>query len=363
MAVTAKIILLNQICNKKNHNKLKKKMYCSLNSCANLSLCKIHDKGITLQILIDKLKLNENAEKKMQDDIPISNNQYSQSMNFINPVELNGHNEPVGLMISTGVMGSTCLMGPMGPTCLMGSTGPMGPTGCTGPTGCIESINKQIHIKPETTIDDTTTNNLSSSVSLCAICYFEGDLIPLGCCHSVCEDCLQKYLKTKIEDDGEDDIICPFENCYRSITDDCILKIGGEILFSKLQALQNKNFISIMCNECNNECQSCDNIAHCEYCNIDFCVSCKSTSCNGIDCVYEIKDELDELCDVFDNADVKKCPRCLMNLWKENGCAATKCPYCKVRFCWQCLLINSRLEQLYDHSCSEFNKYLDSDED
>ena len=204
--------------------------------------------------------------------------------------------------------------------------------------------------------------------------YNKTTYLNLNCGHDYCADCLTLFVKTKIKD-GKYEILCPLKGCLYKIqsrTIEYCLNLDSQC-FEKYQILKKEHANKIefrICNECNSRCTfdaGVNKLVHCDQCDIDFCRVCKMQNCDGsFLCINEIEKECNEIQEAFEDQEekeVKKCPCCLITLWKEYGCNAVRCPYCKVQFCWQCLLVESKLKQLYYHECSNFIGYLDSDSD
>ncbi len=198
----------------------------------------------------------------------------------------------------------------------------------------------------------------------CPICWtIPLKMIKLECKHHLCTNCLDDYVKEKIEEKSCE-VVCPFEDCEECIniidfiTNDDILT-DYENLFATILS-----YTTALCNICNRRCKKMHGkvMVYCQYDNDFFCSLCRAIDCNGNHPTSEESD-FDE---TLDDDNIQKCPRCLILLVKEAGCDAVKCPHCKIKFCWNCLKTNFEIrnEASEIHDCRFFDEYRqDTDDD
>lgn len=225
-----------------------------------------------------------------------------------------------------------------------------GPIGCEGPEGPIGYQDQKMQLEKK------------KEEKTCLICLGKIDsLQTLECNDIFCKDCILQYVKAKINENEY--IRCP--SCAKPLDNNIIediLKDNSQEYYDYKNSL---SYATYICNNCDLRCfKTTPNElfqVYCKKCNIDFCAMCKGPNCttqceNQIDLDHE-KAELEN---IFED-DVKKCPRCLINLWKEEGCNSVKCPYCKVKFCWTCEKTEHQIKLLEEnHDCHEFDGYLDT---
>lgn len=112
---------------------------------------------------------------------------------------------------------------------------------------------------------------------------------------------------------------------------------------------------------CKTRCLKEENssLVYCKSCKLWFCCRCGETECKNNYCFNQdkLEEDINDFKHALDNDDIKRCPRCFANLWKEEGCSAVKCVYCKVKFCWECLKTEYQIGKLAYHDCSGFDKY------
>ncbi len=201
--------------------------------------------------------------------------------------------------------------------------------------------------------------------AICPICYDNtNDMRTLMCEHGFCEECLLKYVESRVME-RENSYYCPVESCYVKINQATLVEILAD---SDYLSAYSKNIDDgstslrgvVLCPSCERRCARGDLKldATCHYCQIDFCGVCTEIGGCGDVCDKE-QDLLLELEDLENamGSEVIKCPRCACVLWKEDGCSAVRCTYCKIKFCWQCLKTEHQLAY-HSHNCSNFNTYV-----
>ena len=208
------------------------------------------------------------------------------------------------------------------------------------------------------------------SAEICPICYedLNDDHCKLTCEHNYCNMCIFKYVKDKIED-HEIKIYCPYESCDTAIPGSKI----KEIIWDDNNLLNDYNNMCdpstySMCPKCKKICQKgCYdeiNRIDCSDCKEYYCFICGEchedwSDYNNCPNQSKIENTISEIMSALELDDkyIKLCPICKIIIYKEEGCSAVRCKYCKIKFCWECLKIQSEIEKLESHECEDFNRY------
>ena len=240
------------------------------------------------------------------------------------------------------------------------------------------------------------------SEKYCPICYSndcrDEVISTTECEHKFCYHCFYKYLSGKIEE-REPKFFCPIDGCNNIISAENIratlenycdqenLKLFEELNSiygsskSNFSMCNNCDYVnefekdSTLCVECYNcsdcYCRTCGECLNSETCSNDQHMDMYNNSylrvCPNKDKVesefLEIKEAIEE--DIYSS--VKACPVCRIIIEKDYGCSAMKCQKCKIKFCWDCLKINSEIMEGINnnrkHTCEDFVKYISTDSD
>lgn len=129
-----------------------------------------------------------------------------------------------------------------------------------------------------------------------------------------------------------------------------------------------KRFI-IVCPQCDEVCKkdSLNNYIKCSSCYNSFCHVCRENHDydDYDDCPNKqsIEDEFTDICNAL-GAELKKCPLCSIIIEKNEGCNSTRCKYCKVKFCWNCLVLCCDIRRMKDlHECENYDGYIETNSD
>ncbi|KAI1288003.1 E3 ubiquitin-protein ligase ariadne-1 [Halotydeus destructor] len=222
-----------------------------------------------------------------------------------------------------------------------------------------------------------------SSTEDCQVCYLEfnpKELSGVGCGHAFCKDCWMQYLKTKVEDEGSDRLLCPALNCDALVDDIVVLNLlCDQKARRKYYKLIANNFVSFnkrlrWCpgTECGNVVEILDlskatsTAAKCN-CGQTFCFSCGSEWHEPVMCKYlkkwkhkcEDKDNTETLNYIFSHT--KDCPNCKVVIEKNGGCNHMTCKKCCHEFCWLCgHPMKHDLQAMGRHNC---NSYIDDEKE
>ena len=212
--------------------------------------------------------------------------------------------------------------------------------------------------------------------NICGICY-EYDITlfdDLACGHLFCTVCLEKHIQQYIENNINEKIMCPYEDCRQTLTGRNITEIISND--SYLQTKYDRyidNMVGTcidagLCPKCNKICKNHDHLNrfYCSRCEEYFCAECREEHdwddgfCPNI---REMEKHLDYVKETMDEYNIKYCPLCKMMLFKEEGCSAIRCKYCKIKFCWECLRTSYQVQCLRDHDCSGFDRFVSTNSD
>jgi len=200
----------------------------------------------------------------------------------------------------------------------------------------------------------------------CPICLEYRELTALECEHYYCFDCLNYYINNKVNE-SEHEIPCPSRDCdeyisYRFIdnllSDSIVKKLDRNIVKHTVHTSDNLKF----CPKCDNVCEKdYDDTVECENCNYTFCYSCGYEKESDHVCSFELIEDIREALE-FENDDtreIKLCPKCNVIIHKYHGCDSMKCPYCRFRFCWNCLKLDQDIKDMDLHrvECSSYDGF------
>ena len=223
----------------------------------------------------------------------------------------------------------------------------------------LDSINVKKNLKKlySSLIDNRNNENklMENSVLIemnkeeCGICLgeLENKYTIENCLHSFCKECLSDYLKENVKfSNSSIGICCPKESCKNIIKTPTLLNFLNEKEVEKLDKFQRrkdtlkiKNSIFCPFPDCESYSikQNLKNIENLK------CIDSNHMFCSG--CLMEAHPE--KLCNeniqidqwIKINNDVKRCPKCGLNIQKIDGCNHIKCVHrgCNYEFCWICL--------------------------
>lgn len=201
----------------------------------------------------------------------------------------------------------------------------------------------------------------------CPICFDYEELFRLSCSHGFCQQCIFKYVQTKL-DDGESNIDCPYDSCCNMLNYNDIYKIlsNDSDMFERYETiLQDIKLKSsgkaAICNNCSSVCkrESQSNKVYCPSCDEHFCFVCKESHYDYDSCenMSSINDTLDEIKSALGDDNIKLCPICKIIIQKDEGCASIRCKYCKIKFCWKCLRTCHNIKKFESHNCENYDGY------
>jgi hypothetical protein len=207
----------------------------------------------------------------------------------------------------------------------------------------------------------------------CPICFSEVELHDIGCGHKYCSDCLTNYFNNRINqsaykircpNQSECNLIIPYNKISYFINEEMLSALDRNKLKHVVYASGNLRF----CPYCDCVCEKGDDLYfECHDCDKKFCHDChdeyfgEGTHECGIDHIlYELNGAIESDPD-DEQHEIKRCPNCQILNHKYKGCDAVKCPYCRYRYCWNCLTLNKNLSDNHSNNCRNYGVFNDED--
>jgi len=214
----------------------------------------------------------------------------------------------------------------------------------------------------------------------CSICFVIEPInsaYSFGCSHYFCKNCFQEYIKVAVNE-GQPLKTCPTEGCKEILTPKLCLYTfeNDQDIINKYKSYLLENIVTNSSNLLWCPGTGCINVIQllkikksdkvlmnirCT-CGYSFCLTCRDIAHRPLSCdlfaKWKTKVVIDEKED-FLNFDwimknSKSCPRCLVNIEKNQGCMHMTCRNCSHEFCWICL------EKWKDHSTGKCNSFKPS---
>jgi len=198
----------------------------------------------------------------------------------------------------------------------------------------------------------------------CEICYDDHpytNMKAMPCAHEFCGQCWFDFSANAVQEEGPScvRVTCPQAGCTEVVTEDEIrasLEKASPQLYARYISFQLRSFV-----ESSNLTRWCpgkgceriasavsasameqdDNVAHCEPCQLSFCIICGEEP-HAPSCCKELS-RWNEKCRNESEtanwilANTKSCPKCVSRIEKNQGCNHMTCQRCKYEFCWICM--------------------------
>mmetsp|Transcript_12344 Transcript_12344/g.13658 ORF Transcript_12344/g.13658 Transcript_12344/m.13658 type:complete len:491 (+) Transcript_12344:30-1502(+) len=184
----------------------------------------------------------------------------------------------------------------------------------------------------------------------CPICIDDvkmEDAYMFDCGHSYCRECLDMYVKEKINQNDVLDLCCPHPECDSEIPHNHLKELVDTETFDRydelaLKAALNRDPNCRWCPSCGDaiigdpqyrrlRCYSCSH-EFCFECNEDFHVG----TCEDFQ-KWKVENGLvDEKYVEWADENTRKCPKCKSRIQKNSGCNHMTCGNCNYQFCWLC---------------------------
>jgi hypothetical protein len=256
-------------------------------------------------------------------------------------------------------------------------------------TSTIKSIKTTAAIittKPTNQINSPKKAEEVKVYGICPICLEENIILikPTSTCtHAAycCIDCIRNTIKEELEGKGQTRVTCPEKSCRQQFSADELLhhtrgatSDGHKGLFGRLDHMLMQTALRTMeeFRNCSNprgcgsgQCTvgglNASNFFDCHVCHFRTCINHRAPHHKGMTCAeYDMHiKEKDQQSDAWKAANCKKCPKCKVDIEKNQGCDAMTCcvygteqcnrnrrssagfcdhgGFCGQKFCWLCL--------------------------
>lgn len=235
----------------------------------------------------------------------------------------------------------------------------------------------------------------------CQVCFEDKmgkDCIKFNKCdHVFCNECMQGYFESLINDGNVQKLICPQENCESIAIPAQVLSLVGIEMFNKYDSLLLRDALNNMtdivyCPRVQCQCAVIPEdatLCRCPDCKNVFCALCRQAY-HGIEPCKLTNNQLKEIVELYKNGDEdikvqlerkygerriknaieessslnlientsKKCPKCTSWLQKIDGCNKMTCSKCQCYFCWLCMNMLSKADP-YSHFNDSKSKCFD----
>lgn len=166
--------------------------------------------------------------------------------------------------------------------------------------------------------------------------------------HKFCTECIQQYIGNKINISDVEEITCPQSGCSFTLDEDHIKLLLTEKDFERYfkfcqraKIIKIPNTVICPIPDCNSYAIKSDNTHNndtflfCVHNNHEFCHKCFQEAHPDTSCDSKLESDFK----VWAGKEkVKKCPKCLFYIQKNEGCNHMTCANatCKYEFCWIC---------------------------
>ncbi|KAG5141838.1 hypothetical protein JHK82_017533 [Glycine max] len=195
----------------------------------------------------------------------------------------------------------------------------------------------------------------SSQQVYCGICmdakYGEEMFRNQNCSHSFCDDCIGRYVVTKVQKNISM-VKCPHPKCKGVIEPQYCRSFIPKEVFDRWENALCENLVlgsqKFYCpfKDCSavliNDAEEIVTVSECPHCNRLFCAQCKVSWHAGVDCkefqnLKEYEREREDLMvmELAKNKSWKRCPKCIFYVERIDGCTHITCR-CGNEFCYAC---------------------------
>jgi hypothetical protein len=179
----------------------------------------------------------------------------------------------------------------------------------------------------------------------CSICQTQTNenFIDLAGCDDIfCKECLQLYVKIRIEEAEVLTMPCPNHECRNQVEEATIKLLVSDELFEKYKKFKNNDELSK--NPYHRWCPQPDCIGYdigdseknhlqCNVCKFEYCLYCQEAWHPNSKCKFESEKEMSKWAKLHG---IKICPNCRRKVEKSVGCDHMTCAKCRYEWCWLC---------------------------
>jgi len=202
----------------------------------------------------------------------------------------------------------------------------------------------------------------------CDICFEQVDQLHRAshCCKgNVCLNCLQQYLRVKIEEKTAQ-IKCPV--CKKEMEFEDIMRVVDDALRDEYQDVLFQKVLRDMPNYCHCPMPNCkgggvfepnQSFVVCDSCGSSICPHCHEEFHFSVTCKARkewklVNNTAEAETEQWKRKKSKNCPECKSPIEKTVGCDHMTCSVCRYEFCWQCM------EKYYDGHIREKHQQTSS---
>lgn len=202
--------------------------------------------------------------------------------------------------------------------------------------------------------------DISNEKQTCTICFDETNkMLAMPCGHAFCLDCWKYFCENAVAD-GPSCVVttCPQDKCTEIVSEDEMtqsLGVASPFLLKfknyELRSFVESNPYTRWCpgRGCERVAyalspaamESEGSVAHCDACEIRFCLVCGEephapANCKGL-AKWNEKCRNESETANWILANTKSCPKCYSRIEKNQGCNHMTCQKCRFEFCWICM--------------------------
>ena len=198
----------------------------------------------------------------------------------------------------------------------------------------------------------------------CEICYddySQSEMKAMPCAHEFCTDCWHDFCVNAVSEEGPACVraTCPQAGCSEVVTEaemKSALEKESPQIYARFCSFQLRSFVesSRLTRWCPgagcsrvasavsaSAMEQDDNVAHCEPCQLSFCIVCGEephapSICKDL-AKWNEKCRNESETANWILANTKSCPKCVSRIEKNQGCNHMSCQRCKYEFCWICM--------------------------
>lgn len=198
----------------------------------------------------------------------------------------------------------------------------------------------------------------------CEVCYDDydqKDMMAMPCAHQFCRQCWYDFCVNAVTEEGPACVraTCPQAGCPELVTEEemkASLEKKAPRILDRYRSFQLRSFVESNkltrwcpgkgCEQIANAVSASaaeqdDNVAHCEHCQLYFCIVCGEEPHAPCGCKElarwneKCRNESETANWIL--ANTKSCPKCVSRIEKNQGCNHMTCQRCKYEFCWICM--------------------------